>query len=390
MRNNNAMPIGIWALAITAFAIGIAEFIVVGTLPAIANDLNIPLAKTGSLVGLYAFALAIGTPITVLLVSHHQRKFVLLCLVAVFLVGNVLSAISFNYDMLLFGRIVTAIAHGSFFALGATVAAQLAPKNQEGKAIALMFSGLTLAMVIGVPLGSLIGNSMGWRLPFYAVAALSFIALLAIAVWIPLIETDKPSPIKTQLASLKHPKIIGMMCTTILGFGASFATFTFVMPILTDITQFSVQTANLLLIIFGLATLIGNLLGGNLVVKWGWDTTLRRSLVALSVTLVVMALLISYQAPMIVLLFVWGMLAFGISPSVQTGMLATAKKYVPDAIEFASALNISSFNLGITLGETVGSSLVTHNMMSSTPWASMLITLLAQLPLMWVLLKPRQ
>lgn len=176
---------GLWALAIMAFAIGVAEFIVVGVLPAIASDLDVPLGHASSLVGLYALALAlaIGTPLFVLTLARMPRKPVLLALVAVFLVGNLLSALSESYAMLLAGRIVTAIAHGSFFAIGATVAARLVPEGQASRAIALMFAGLTLAMVIGVPLGSLIGNNMGWRLPFFGVAVLAALGWLATARW---------------------------------------------------------------------------------------------------------------------------------------------------------------------------------------------------------------
>lgn len=156
---------GVYVLAISAFAIGVAEFIVVGILPAIASDLGVPLATTGSLVGLYALALAIGTPLIVLMLGRFHKKYVLLGLATVFLIGNLIAALSPNYAILLGGRIVTALAHGSFFAIGATVAASLALKEQASRAIAIMFAGLTLAMVVGVPLGSLLGNAFGWRLP---------------------------------------------------------------------------------------------------------------------------------------------------------------------------------------------------------------------------------
>lgn len=157
---------GVWALAVTAFAIGVAEFIVVGVLPAIAQDLHVSLAQAGSLVGTYALALAIGTPIVVLGFARLPRKPLLLALVTTFLFGNLLSAFSTDYHMLLLGRIITAIAHGSFFAIGATVAARLAAPGAASRAISVMFAGLTLAMVIGVPLGSVIGNGLGWRLLF--------------------------------------------------------------------------------------------------------------------------------------------------------------------------------------------------------------------------------
>lgn len=384
MSLKTAIHPGIWALAVTSFAIGVAEFIVVGVLPTIAEDLQVSLAAAGKLVGLYALALAIGTPLAVLSLACLPRKAVLLGLVTVFLAGNVLSALSGNYSTLLIGRIVTAVAHGSFFAIGATVAAQLAPQGQTGRAIALMFSGLTLAMVIGVPLGSLIGNGMGWRLPFYAVALLSAIALAATAIWVPKLSVSGAGKASTQLSALFQPAILAMMSITILGFGASFAAFTFITPILTGITGFSSQTASLLLIVFGIATLIGNQLGGKLTVTMGWSSALHRMLALLMITLVLLAISLPYRLPMIILLFIWGMLAFGMSPGFQAGMLSTAERWTPKAVDFASALNISAFNLGITLGETLGSSMVVREHMALTPWIGVVLVLLAQIPLFWL------
>ncbi|ROL75638.1 MFS transporter [Pseudomonas vranovensis] len=375
---------GVFVLAMTAFAIGVAEFIVVGILPAISADLGVPLATAGGLVGLYALALAIATPFIVLLLGRLPRKPVLFALVAVFLGGNLLSAWSSDYTTLLIGRIVTAVAHGSFFAIGATVAASLAPKGQASKAIAIMFAGLTLAMVIGVPLGSFLGNAMGWRLPFFAVAGLSAVALLATVLWLPALKAGDAGSIRTQLAALGQPAIWAMMLVTILGFGASFAAFTFITPILTDISGFSSTTASSLLVVFGIATLIGNLAGGRLADKLGWQRALRLLFVLLAGIMVLLALSLQSQVAMVVVLFIWGVLAFGMTPGFQAGMLSTAERYTPKAVAFASGLNISAFNLGITLGETAGSYLVTHGQLALTPWAGVAAAVLVHLPLAWL------
>lgn len=389
IRSGNTHP-GLWALAVTAFAIGVAEFIVVGVLPAIATDFDVSLARAGGLVGLYALALAIGTPLVVLGFASLPRKPVLLALVAVFLAGNLLTALSSSYTMLLIGRIVTAVAHGSFFAIGATVAARLAPEGQASRAIALMFAGLTLAMVIGVPLGSLIGNGLGWRLPFYAVALFAALGWLATAWWVPVLPTQSKSRISTQLAALAQPEILAMMGITILGFGASFAAFTFATPILTDITGFSTYTASLLLVVFGVATLVGNMIGGRWAASFGWAVALRYMLAGLLIVLVVLALAMPWKLVIVPLLFAWGVLAFGMSPGFQMGMLETARRWTPRAVDFASALNISAFNLGITLGETLGSGLVGLDRMAMTPWAGVVLVLLAQLPLFWLARKSRR
>lgn len=375
---------GVWALAVTAFAIGVAEFIVVGVLPTIANDLGVPLARAGGLVGLYALALALGTPIVVLALARLPRKPLLLALVAVFLAGNLLSALSASYELLLAGRILTAVAHGSFFAIGATVAARLAPEGQASRTIAVMFAGLTLAMVIGVPLGSLIGNALGWRLPFFAVAVLAALAWLATARWVPALPTPAAGPAGKQLASLTSPTILAMMAITVLGFGASFAAFTFITPILTEITGFSTHAASLLLVVFGIATLVGNLAGGRWAASLGWALALQRMLAGLLLVLVALAVALPWKWAMVPLLFAWGVLAFGMSPGFQAGMLETAQRWTPRAVDFASALNISAFNLGITLGETLGSGLVAQGQMAITPWAGVALVLLAQAPLWWL------
>lgn len=215
------MPLGTYALALTAFAIGMAEFIVVGVLPAIVADLSVPLSRAGGLVGFYALALAVGTPAIVLVFAKRPPKALLLGLIGMFLVGNLLSALATSYAMLLSGRMVTAVAHGSFFAVGATVAVRLAPPGQASRAVAGMFAGLALAMVMGVPLGSLIGNQFGWRLPFFAVAAMAVVAFAATVRWLPQLSALPAGRVSLQLKALAQPSILAMIGVTVLAFGAS-------------------------------------------------------------------------------------------------------------------------------------------------------------------------
>ena len=375
---------GVWALSVTAFAIGVAEFIVVGLLPAISSDLGVSLAQSGSLVGLYALALAVGTPVLVLALGKFPRKPVLIGLVAVFLTGNLLSAVASSYEWLLLGRMLTAVAHGSFFAVGAAVAARLAPAGQSSRAIATMFAGLTLAMVIGVPLGSLVGNALGWRLPFFAVAMLATIGLLATICWVPAQARQKTGSTMEQLSTLTRPTTLAMIAITVLGFGGSFAAFTFITPILIEVTGFSAETASLLLVVFGIATLLGNHAGGRLSSVIGWSAALKRMLIGLCLVLIGVAAAMPYKTAMLPVLFLWGALAFGISPGLQAGMLKTAERWSPGAVDFASALNISAFNLGITLGQTLGSHFVAHELMTMTPWVGVVLVALAQWPLLWL------
>ena len=379
------MPPGVLSLAVSAFAIGVTEFIVVGILPAIARDLTISIESAGSLVSLYALALAIGTPLLVIALSRLPRKVALLGLMTVFLAGNLLAALSHTFELLLVGRVITAVAHGTFFAIGATVAANLVRKEQAGRAISVMFAGLTLAMVIGVPLGSFLGNLMGWRLPFFAVAVLAALGLGAMARWLPAgLAAGAGGRAATQLAALGSIPILTMMAVTVFGFGSSFAAFTFITPILTDVTGFSATMASALLIVFGAATFAGNLAGGYLTSHVGWQKALRLMLVLLAVTQVGVALAIGSQVMMTVMLFVWGVFAFGLSPALQAGMLATAERHTPKAVDFASGLNISAFNLGISLGSMLGALMVSRQLMASSPWAGVAASLLALLPLAWL------
>jgi predicted MFS family arabinose efflux permease len=374
----------IYLLSLTAFAIGVAEFIVVGVLNSIASDFAIPIEKAGSLVGLYALSLAIGTPIVTLMLSRFNKKHVLVALISFFTLGNLISAMANSFEVLLAGRIITAVAHGSFFAIGATVASGLAPKGEESKAIALMFAGLTIAMVIGVPLGSFIGNMAGWQWPFLAVFVLGVISLIATNQLLPTQASLPKSSVKTQLSALTNSRVLAMMLVTILGFGASFTAFTYITPIMIEVTGFTEQTASILLLVFGGATFIGNLAGGNASVRFGWHKTLQGNFSALALMFIVLLFAMQQKWSMAPALFVWGLLAFSLSPSLQTGMLKIASTHTPKAVNFTSALNIASFNFGIALGEYSGGSLIAIGKLSDTPIAGVVMVALAILPLAYI------
>lgn len=390
MANQVRLHPSIYVLSLTAFAIGVAEFIVVGVLSSIASDFDISLDKAGALVGLYALALAIGTPIVTLLLARFNKKSALLALIAIFSFGNLISAIATSYELLLIGRLLTAVAHGSFFAIGATVAATLAGKGQESRAIALMFAGLTLAMVIGVPLGSFIGNFAGWQWPFVAVFVIATISLVATAAILPKPDILPSSSLSEQLSALKNPNILAMMGVTSLGFGATFTAFTYITPIMTQISDFTEQTASMLLLIFGAATFIGNLAGGSAAARFGWHRALLGIFAALALALSFLLFAMHQQWLMVATLFIWGMLAFAISPSLQAGMLSIAETYTPKAVGFTSALNISAFNLGIALGESAGGRLVSIGEMAYTPAAGIVMVMLAIVPLYYLIVTNRK
>ncbi|MBE4295563.1 MFS transporter [Vibrio parahaemolyticus] len=379
--SKQALHPSIWLLSVTAFAIGVAEFIVVGVLPSIAASFDITIAKAGSLVGLYALALAIGTPICVLFFSRYPKKPVLLALITVFLLANIVAACATSYTMLLAARVVTAVAHGSFFAIGATVAAKLAPKGQDSRAIAIMFAGLTLAMVIGVPLGSVIGNMAGWQWPFIAVALLAAISLVASLRALPSIPKELQTPVKVQISALKSKAVLGVMLVTILGFGATFSAFTYVTPIMTDVTGYTSTTASILLVVFGAATFIGNLAGGSFAARFGWQKSLAVNLLLMVVVMAMLLPAMHNPYAMVMALFIWGCLAFALSPALQSAMLNIASTHAPRSIDFSSALNISAFNFGIALGEHAGGALVSQQWLVYTPVAGVVMALVAFVPL---------
>lgn len=374
----------ILALSVAAFAIGMAEFIVVGVLPSIATDLGVTRDQVGALVSGYALALAIGTPLLMLTLSRFKPRRVLVGLMAIFVIGNLLAVIAPDFTSLMVGRIITAVAHGALFALGATVASRLAPGGKSGSAIALMFSGLTLAMVIGVPIGSLLGNSLGWRMPFVMILVLAILALFALLRWVPSTLAAQPTGSwAEQLSALGHPIILLTMVVTALGFGATFPLFTYISVWLTEMTGFSATTASALLVVFGGATMVGNLVGGHLVSTIGWRPTATWLLFGVAAILAFIHVLGDIKWVMPICLAVWGGLAFGLSPAFQSGMLATAELHQPRALAFASSLNISSFNIGISAGSVTGSALVAEQALALTPLAGTALAMVA-LGMLWL------
>ena len=382
------MPIGLFALAVSAFAIGTTEFVIVGLIPEMSRDLSVSIPTAGLLVSLYALAITLAAPTVTALTGKLPRRGLAIGLMMVFTIGNVVAAFAPNYELLLAGRIVTGVAHGVFFSIGATVATSLVDKTKSAQAVALMFAGLTVAMVVGVPFGSFVGQHFGWRAPFFAVAALGAIGVLGLLAWLPTeIPHTRPAGLLTQLGLLGKPQLRAMYLITVFGFGGSFVVFTYLSPLMTGVTGVSEEIVSLALMVFGIATVIGNLLGGQLADRMGTREALRVVLVGLTVALATLLFTASYVAPMIVSLAVWGIFAFAVPPIVQAGVVSVADAEAPDAVGTASGFNIAAFNLGISGASFLGGMLVAGPGLMTTPWAAMAATLLALLIAQW-LLKP--
>uniref|UniRef100_UPI00358F647E MFS transporter n=1 Tax=Brevundimonas vesicularis TaxID=41276 RepID=UPI00358F647E len=367
------MPLALWALAISAYAIGTTEFVVVGLLPTVASDLSITLPMAGLIVSVYALGVTFGAPILTALTRRMNRKGLLLGLMGLFIAGNLLAGFSPNYEVLLVARVLAAFAHGVFFSVGATIAADLVAPDRRASAIAMMFSGLTIALVTGVPMGAWIGQHFGWRATFLAVAALGVIGGLGVAALLPR-NTGKPqaATLLDQVKVLAQPRLLLAFAITALGYGGTFVAFTFLSPILQTITGFSEGAVNLILVLYGLAIAAGNSLGGKLanknpILALTWLFGLQ------AVVLLIFAFVAPFKVPALIALTAMGALAFANVPGLQLYVVQLAQRHAPGAVDVASALNIAAFNLGIAIGAWAGGQVVASSLgLPATPWVGAL------------------
>lgn len=370
------MPIALIALMLSAFAIGTTEFVIVGLIPTIAQDLQVDLPSAGLLVSLYALGVAIGAPVLTALTGKLNRKTLLLGLMALFTIGNLIAWQAPSYYSLIAARILTGLAHGVFFSIGSTIATSLVPKEKEASAIALMFSGLTVALVTGVPLGTYIGQHFGWRATFLAVSALGLIALIGSALLIPKnLKQAVPAKIKQQLAVLTKPRLLLIYAMTAVGYGGSFIAFTYLAPILQDITGFNANAIGLILLAYGVSVAVGNIWGGKLADRLGATKALNIIFLGLAIVLVIFSLTAHNPVAAVLTILIWGAFAFGNVPGLQVYVVQLAEKHAPNAVDVASGLNIAAFNIGIALGAWGGGLIVSHVGLVHTPWIGGLIVL---------------
>ncbi|QCT00996.1 major facilitator superfamily MFS_1 [Paenibacillus algicola] len=367
----------LFALAVSAFGIGTTEFVPVGLLSSIADDMSIRITLAGLLISIYAVGVAAGAPVLTALTNRMSRKSLLLSLMVLFIVGNTAAALSQSFALLLTARVVTAFAHGVFFSIGSTIAVQLVPAEKKASAIALMFTGLTVATVTGVPLGTYIGQGFGWRATFAGVAGLGVIALLALSVLIPK-NLKQPPPAKFQdmLRLLTHPSILTGLGMTALGYGGTFVAFTYLTPMLQDVVGLKPSAVGIVLLIYGLAVAAGNEIGG----RWANRnpvSALRYMFIIQAAVLILMSLVIPFRVAGLAAVILMGLFAFMNVPGLQLYTVQMAEKYVPSAVDVASALNIAAFNVGIALGATIGGIAVDTIGIRHTPWIGSLMVLAA-------------
>ncbi|MGN6828869.1 MFS transporter [Paucibacter sp. M5-1] len=370
------MPLALWALTLSAFAIGTTEFVIVGLIPTLAADLGVSVPSAGLLVSLYAMGVAIGAPVLTALTGRVPRKALLLGLMLLFTAGNLLAWQAPGYESLIAARIVTGLAHGVFFSIGSTIATGLVPKHKAASAIATMFTGLTVALVTGVPLGTFIGHHFGWRATFLAVAALGLIAFVGSLLFVPRnIAHSKPASLLQQMAVLREPRLLLVYAMTAVGYGGSFVAFTYLAPILQDVAGFDASAVGLVMLAYGVSVAVGNLWGGKLADQRGPIGALKIIFALLAAVLLLLAFTAASKPLVVLTVLLWGAVAFGNVAGLQVYVVQQAEIHAPRAIDVASGLNIAAFNLGIAGGALLGGEIVARWGVLNTPWIGALVVL---------------
>ncbi|WP_030143772.1 MFS transporter [Mycetocola saprophilus] len=371
-------PAGLYALALGGFGIGLTEFGVVGLLPPISAEFGVSAALSGVLVSGYAISVAVGAILLTALLARFERRGVLLGLVVLFVLGNLLSALAPDFSILLLGRLIAALCHGAFFGVGAVVAADLVPVQRRASAIALMFTGLTVANVLGVPFGTFLGQSFGWRSTFWALTVIGILTLVGIR----LLVRHTPAPhsergILAGLRTLGRPVILVSALVSIFTFGGLVGAYTYIAFTLTQVSGLPEASLPWMLLLFGLGSFIGNLIGGRLA-----DRALNRSL---PIILALLTLLLAgfaasatiwWVAP--IALFALGVIGFASAPGLQVRIMQLA----PDAPTAASGANIAALNIGNAIGAAIGGALLAAGFGATAPvWTGSALALLALITL---------
>ncbi|WP_371369645.1 MFS transporter [Pseudomonas sp. QL9] len=381
------MPTSLLVLALSAFAIGTTEFVIMGLLPDVAGDLGVSIPTAGWLVSGYAFGVAIGAPIMALLTAKLPRKRALLMLMGVFILGNLLCAVAAGYDMLMLARIVTSLCHGAFFGIGSVVAASLVPANRKASAVALMFTGLTLANVLGVPLGTALGQATGWRSTFWVVTGLGVLALIGLWRILPAGHDEEAVDLRQETAALRSGPLWLALGTTVLFSAAVFALFTYVAPLLGEVTGVSPRGVTWTLVLIGLGLTFGNILGGRLA-DWRLGTTLAGVFAAMAVVSAVLSWTSHSLLAAEITLFIWAAAAFAAVPALQVNVVRVGQA----APNLVATLNIGAFNVGNAFGAWVGGSVIDHGLgLTRVPLAAAVLAVLALIAVMFAFSgKPNQ
>lgn len=346
--NTRRLHPGLIALALGGFGIGLTEFSITGLLTDVATDLGVSISAAGGLVTGYALGVVLGAFTVTLLLVRRPPKTALQILLGLFIAGNLLSAVGPTYEVVMAGRIVAALCHGGFFGIGAVLAGRLVTPDRQASAIALMFAGLTVANVLGVPAGTALGHEFGWRSTFVAVAVIGVVALAGIAALVPSLPPETTS-VREQLRVLRQPRVWAACAVTALVFGGLFGAFTYIEPMLREVTGFGAGAIPWLLVLFGAGLFVGNLVGGRIA-----DRDADRGLLVfawlLPFAIAAVAVFSGSRILVAVALFTMGAIGFATVPALQLRVL----RHAGTATLIASSANIAAFNLGNAIGAQLG------------------------------------
>ncbi|WP_027729631.1 MFS transporter [Variovorax paradoxus] len=375
------MPIALLALTAGAFGIGTTEFVIMGLLMQVSADLHVSITAAGLLISGYALGVAVGAPILTIATRKLPRKTVLLALMAIFTLGNLACALAPSYELLMAARVVTSLAHGTFFGVGSVVATGLVAPERRASAIAIMFTGLTAATLLGVPAGAWLGLQYGWRATFWAVTLIGVLAFAVLAVFVPRVKGEaRPAPLREELAVLARPQVLLGLAMTVLGYAGVFVVFTYIQPLLTQVTGLSESAVSPILLVFGGGLAVGNILGGRLADRSTMPAVLG-TLVALAAVLGAMQFTIG--TPFTAVVFV-GLLGIASFATVAPMQLRVLEKASGAGQNLASSLNIAAFNLGNALGAWVGGVVIDHGPgLRALGWVAALLTLAGLAIALW-------
>jgi DHA1 family inner membrane transport protein len=381
-----SLPAPLIALAVSAFAIGTTEFVIMGLLPQVAHNLAVSIPAAGWLVSGYALGVFFGAPIMAIATQKLPPRSALLVLMGIFILGNTLCALAPSYGFLMAARVVTALCHGAFFGIGAVEAASLVPENKRAQAVALMFTGLTLANVLGVPLGTALGQAAGWRVTFWAVAAIGVAAFAGLFLLLPKHQRAAKNPAMLgELFTLK-PAVWLTLCITVIASASMFALFTYIAPLLNNITHVSARGVTYSLFLIGLGMTAGNTIGGKLS-DWKLNATLIGVFIASAAVLAILAVIDSHLVPTEAALFLWAAIVFAGCSALQLRAF-TIGRASPHLI---STLNIGAFNAGNALGAWAGGAVISAGLgLAAIPPAAAALSLTALALTIFALLPARQ
>lgn len=377
------MPVVIYAFALSAFALGFTEFVTIGLVASIANDLQVSVDRVGQAVAAYAIGASIGAPILTALAASWSRKRLLLAAMSVFTIGNVAVGLSDSLPTMLAARFGSGLGHGVFLAVASSTARRLVTADRAGSAVATVFAGLTLALAFGVPIGTFLGNFLSWQSIFIAVAACGAIGLAGLTLLMPnLDDGGDPSDALISLTAIFKPRLLAAALVTVLAYTGSFALFAYIAPLLIDVAKMAPDHVAAMMLVYGVAAAIGNVIGGRMTDGLGADRTVLVILIGLALVLAAIWLMPASWAAMVMLVALLGGLTYAAVPAMQARVIGIAERHAPRALAAAAGLNIAGFNSGIALGALIGGWVVSNIGLTWIAAVGAIVSLLGVVPLL--------